>query len=58
MELADEASVDRCVHRLNGKLVPGSNPVSGNTHFQTSQHNSGHVIMSEHMNVVHEVHLR
>ena len=28
MELADEASVDRCVQRLNGKLVPGSNPVS------------------------------
>ncbi|XP_056148793.1 tRNA selenocysteine 1-associated protein 1-like [Lampris incognitus] len=26
VELADEASVDRCVHRLNGKLVPGSNP--------------------------------
>lgn len=28
VELADEASVDRCVQRLNGKLVPGSNPVS------------------------------
>lgn len=27
VELADEASVDRCVQRLNGKLVPGSNPV-------------------------------
>ncbi|KAM8849252.1 tRNA selenocysteine 1-associated protein 1-like isoform 2-T2 [Spinachia spinachia] len=26
VELADEASVDRCVQRLNGKLVPGSNP--------------------------------
>uniref|UniRef100_A0A674DR66 tRNA selenocysteine-associated protein 1 n=1 Tax=Salmo trutta TaxID=8032 RepID=A0A674DR66_SALTR len=26
VEMADEASVDRCVHRLNGKLVPGSNP--------------------------------
>ncbi|XP_036375054.1 tRNA selenocysteine 1-associated protein 1-like [Megalops cyprinoides] len=26
VELADEASVDRCVLRLNGKLVPGSNP--------------------------------
>lgn len=31
VELADEASVDRCVHRLNGKLVPGSNPVSATT---------------------------
>lgn len=28
VELADEASVERCVQRLNGKLVPGSNPVS------------------------------
>lgn len=27
VEMADEASVDRCVQRLNGKLVPGSNPV-------------------------------
>ncbi|XP_061587955.1 tRNA selenocysteine 1-associated protein 1-like [Cololabis saira] len=26
VELADEESVDRCVQRLNGKLVPGSNP--------------------------------
>uniref|UniRef100_A0A3B4G3A3 tRNA selenocysteine-associated protein 1 n=1 Tax=Pundamilia nyererei TaxID=303518 RepID=A0A3B4G3A3_9CICH len=26
VELADEASVERCVQRLNGKLVPGSNP--------------------------------
>lgn len=26
--MADETSVDRCVHQLNGKLVPGSNPVS------------------------------
>uniref|UniRef100_A0A8C6PZP1 tRNA selenocysteine-associated protein 1 n=1 Tax=Nothobranchius furzeri TaxID=105023 RepID=A0A8C6PZP1_NOTFU len=26
VELADEASVDRCVQRLNGKLVPASNP--------------------------------
>uniref|UniRef100_A0A8C9VRZ8 tRNA selenocysteine-associated protein 1 n=1 Tax=Scleropages formosus TaxID=113540 RepID=A0A8C9VRZ8_SCLFO len=26
VEMADEASVDRCVLRLNGKLVPGSNP--------------------------------
>ncbi|XP_016386433.1 tRNA selenocysteine 1-associated protein 1-like isoform X1 [Sinocyclocheilus rhinocerous] len=26
VELADEAGVDRCVQRLNGKLVPGSNP--------------------------------
>ncbi|MBN3315842.1 TSP1L protein, partial [Atractosteus spatula] len=26
VELADEASVDRCVLKLNGKLVPGSNP--------------------------------
>ncbi|KAM9718426.1 tRNA selenocysteine 1-associated protein 1-like isoform 2-T2 [Menidia menidia] len=26
VELADEASVDRCVQKLNGKLVPGSNP--------------------------------
>ncbi|XP_034052143.1 tRNA selenocysteine 1-associated protein 1-like isoform X2 [Gymnodraco acuticeps] len=26
VELADEGSVDRCVQRLNGKLVPGSNP--------------------------------
>ncbi|XP_033848166.1 tRNA selenocysteine 1-associated protein 1-like [Acipenser ruthenus] len=26
VELADEAGVDRCVLRLNGKLVPGSNP--------------------------------
>ncbi|XP_036377448.1 tRNA selenocysteine 1-associated protein 1-like [Megalops cyprinoides] len=26
VELEDEASVDRCVLRLNGKLVPGSNP--------------------------------
>ncbi|XP_037537965.1 tRNA selenocysteine 1-associated protein 1-like [Nematolebias whitei] len=26
VELADEASVDRCVQRLNGKLVPGLNP--------------------------------
>ncbi|XP_068604524.1 tRNA selenocysteine 1-associated protein 1-like isoform X2 [Brachionichthys hirsutus] len=26
VELADEASVDRSVQRLNGKLVPGSNP--------------------------------
>ncbi|CAN9503356.1 unnamed protein product [Ophioblennius macclurei] len=26
VELADETSVDRCVQRLNGKLVPGSNP--------------------------------
>ncbi|XP_061695431.1 tRNA selenocysteine 1-associated protein 1-like isoform X2 [Syngnathoides biaculeatus] len=26
VEMADEASVDRCVQRLNGKLVPGSNP--------------------------------
>jgi hypothetical protein len=31
VEMSDEASVDRCVHRLNGKLVPGSNPVS--THY-------------------------
>lgn len=28
VELADEESVDRCVQRLNGKLVPASNPVS------------------------------
>lgn len=28
VELADEESVERCVQRLNGKLVPGSNPVS------------------------------
>lgn len=28
VELADESSVERCVQRLNGKLVPGSNPVS------------------------------
>ncbi|CAL8321881.1 unnamed protein product [Arctogadus glacialis] len=26
VEMSDEASVDRCVQRLNGKLVPGSNP--------------------------------
>ncbi|KAI1902159.1 hypothetical protein AGOR_G00041830 [Albula goreensis] len=26
VELADEASVERCVVNLNGKLVPGSNP--------------------------------
>ncbi|XP_053739616.1 tRNA selenocysteine 1-associated protein 1-like isoform X1 [Synchiropus splendidus] len=26
VEFADEASVDRCVQRLNGKLVPASNP--------------------------------
>uniref|UniRef100_A0A8C7GCD8 tRNA selenocysteine-associated protein 1 n=2 Tax=Oncorhynchus TaxID=8016 RepID=A0A8C7GCD8_ONCKI len=26
VEMADETSVDRCVHQLNGKLVPGSNP--------------------------------
>nr|XP_057917344.1 tRNA selenocysteine 1-associated protein 1-like [Doryrhamphus excisus] len=26
VEMADEESVDRCVERLNGKLVPGSNP--------------------------------
>ncbi|XP_023682085.1 tRNA selenocysteine 1-associated protein 1-like [Paramormyrops kingsleyae] len=26
VEMSDEASVDRCVLRLNGKLVPGSNP--------------------------------
>ncbi|XP_061151543.1 tRNA selenocysteine 1-associated protein 1-like isoform X1 [Syngnathus typhle] len=26
VEMADEASVDRCVQKLNGKLVPGSNP--------------------------------
>ncbi|XP_028328972.1 tRNA selenocysteine 1-associated protein 1-like [Gouania willdenowi] len=26
VELADEASVGRCVQKLNGKLVPGSNP--------------------------------
>ncbi|XP_035287001.1 tRNA selenocysteine 1-associated protein 1-like isoform X1 [Anguilla rostrata] len=26
VELADEASVDRCVSSLNGKVVPGSNP--------------------------------
>uniref|UniRef100_A0A3B4B2T6 tRNA selenocysteine-associated protein 1 n=1 Tax=Periophthalmus magnuspinnatus TaxID=409849 RepID=A0A3B4B2T6_9GOBI len=26
VELADEESVERCVQRLNGKLVPGSNP--------------------------------
>ncbi|KAM4624330.1 tRNA selenocysteine 1-associated protein 1-like isoform 2-T2 [Polymixia lowei] len=26
VEMADEASVDRCVNRLNGKPVPGSNP--------------------------------
>uniref|UniRef100_A0A8C7Y0U5 tRNA selenocysteine-associated protein 1 n=1 Tax=Oryzias sinensis TaxID=183150 RepID=A0A8C7Y0U5_9TELE len=26
VELADEESVDRCVQRLNGKLVPASNP--------------------------------
>ncbi|MBN3285875.1 TSP1L protein, partial [Polyodon spathula] len=26
VELADEAGVNRCVLRLNGKLVPGSNP--------------------------------
>ena len=28
VEMSDEPSVDRCVHRLNGKLVPASNPVS------------------------------
>ncbi|TRY53872.1 hypothetical protein DNTS_002814 [Danionella cerebrum] len=27
VEMADEASVDRCVQRLSGKLVPGSNPL-------------------------------
>ncbi|XP_028834177.1 tRNA selenocysteine 1-associated protein 1-like isoform X2 [Denticeps clupeoides] len=26
VEMADEATVDRCVQRLNGKPVPGSNP--------------------------------
>ncbi|XP_062338281.1 tRNA selenocysteine 1-associated protein 1-like [Osmerus eperlanus] len=26
VEMSDEPSVDRCVHRLNGKLVPASNP--------------------------------
>ncbi|KAM9322732.1 tRNA selenocysteine 1-associated protein 1-like isoform 2-T2 [Pholidichthys leucotaenia] len=26
VEMADEASVERCVQRLNGKLVPGSTP--------------------------------
>lgn len=31
VEMADEASVDRCVQRLNGKLVPGSNPVRRQT---------------------------
>lgn len=36
MELADESSVDRCVSRLNGKLVPGSNPVSSVVYFQNT----------------------
>lgn len=42
VELADEASVDRCVQRLNGKLVPGSNPVSSMVSLQNT---SSYILM-------------
>lgn len=49
MELADEASVERCVQRLNGKLVPGSNPVS--SYDLTSAPSSKIVLTCFHFNV-------
>lgn len=46
MELADEASVDRCVQRLNGKLVPGSNPVSSMEKLQNTSSYIFHTVLT------------
>lgn len=51
MELADEASVERCVQRLNGKLVPGSNPVSDIYPKQSLQRSKIVVLISLHLRI-------